>query len=227
MWTSRQCRLNARRLVPRATFVRADMATWDCEPGSSKAIVTLYALIHVPLDDQVACSHEWPDGSVLADSLAIVGYERWTGIEEYMGAPMFSGTTPTLRRTSRRLSERSDARGLNCGSSQKERRTTRSFLPSHFEQRGADYKSMTVSQIPGQRSAVRTLCKRRPVIPKGMHRRIPGPRRVVLVATTTIALVNCRTSPPWQPWDDEGKSRGRACLLRCSASSTGARWSRR
>src|ERR1019366_2670877 len=42
----------ARLLVPQANFVQADMATWDCEPGSYQAIVTLYALIHVPLDDQ-------------------------------------------------------------------------------------------------------------------------------------------------------------------------------
>lgn len=42
----------ARRLVPQATFVQADMVTWDCQPGSCEAIVTLYALIHVPLEDQ-------------------------------------------------------------------------------------------------------------------------------------------------------------------------------
>src|ERR1700722_5769126 len=42
----------ARRLVPQARFVQADMATWECEPGSYQAIVSLYALIHVPLEDQ-------------------------------------------------------------------------------------------------------------------------------------------------------------------------------
>jgi SAM-dependent methyltransferase len=80
----------ARHLVPQATFVQADMATWDCEPGSFQAIVTLYALIHVPLDDQrhlFSRMAQWlcPGGYLLA----IVGYERWTGVEEYMGAPMF------------------------------------------------------------------------------------------------------------------------------------------
>ena len=80
----------ARRLVPQANFVQADMATWDCEPGSYKAIVSLYALIHVPFDDQRLLfprMAEWlcPGGYLLA----IVGYERWTGIEDYMGAPMF------------------------------------------------------------------------------------------------------------------------------------------
>jgi cyclopropane fatty-acyl-phospholipid synthase-like methyltransferase len=80
----------ARRLVPRAAFLHADMATWDCEPGSYDAIVTLYALIHVPLDDQrriFSRMVQWlrPHGYLLA----IVGHERWTGVEDYMGAPMF------------------------------------------------------------------------------------------------------------------------------------------
>jgi cyclopropane fatty-acyl-phospholipid synthase-like methyltransferase len=80
----------ARQLVPVADFQQADMVTWDCEPGSYHAIVTLYALIHVPLDDQrrlFSRMADWlrPGGYLLA----IVGYERWTGIEDYMGAPMF------------------------------------------------------------------------------------------------------------------------------------------
>ena len=86
----------ARLLVPDATFLQADMATWDCEPGSYEAIVTLYALIHVPLDDQrrlFSRMAEWLcRGGYL---LAIVGYERWTGIEDYMGAPMFWDHTDT------------------------------------------------------------------------------------------------------------------------------------
>jgi cyclopropane fatty-acyl-phospholipid synthase-like methyltransferase len=75
----------ARLLVPEATFVKADMATWDFEPDSYDAIVTLYALIHVPLDDQrrlFTRLAQWlrPGGYLLA----IVGYEAWTGIEEYL-----------------------------------------------------------------------------------------------------------------------------------------------
>ena len=86
----------ARQLVPHAKFVQADMATWDCEPGSYQAIVTLYALIHVPLDDQrrlFSRMAKWlrPGGYLLA----IVGFERWTGTEEYMGAPMFWDHTDT------------------------------------------------------------------------------------------------------------------------------------
>ena len=80
----------ARQLVPQANFLQTDMATWDCEPGSYEAIVSLYALIHVPLDDQrrlFSRMAQWlsPGGCLLA----IVGYERWTGVEDYMGAPMF------------------------------------------------------------------------------------------------------------------------------------------
>jgi SAM-dependent methyltransferase/predicted nucleotidyltransferase len=81
----------ARRLVPAATFVCADMATWDAPAASSyDAIVSLYALIHVPLEDQQALfrrMREWlvPGGWLLA----IVGARRWTGVEEYFGAEMF------------------------------------------------------------------------------------------------------------------------------------------
>ncbi|MGP8159392.1 MAG: methyltransferase domain-containing protein [Thermoplasmata archaeon] len=38
----------ARRLVPRARFVRADLAEVDFPPGSFAAVISLYALIHVP-----------------------------------------------------------------------------------------------------------------------------------------------------------------------------------
>jgi 2-polyprenyl-3-methyl-5-hydroxy-6-metoxy-1,4-benzoquinol methylase len=80
----------ARSLVPGATFIQADLATWDTEPASFDAVVCLYTLIHVPLQDQrdlIPRLRRWlnPGGYVLA----IVGHERWTGVEEYMGAPMF------------------------------------------------------------------------------------------------------------------------------------------
>ena len=91
----------ARSLVPEGTFIQADMATWDTAEASFDAIVCLYALIHVPLEDQVLLfprMRRW-----LTDSgyvLAIVGAERWTGVEEYMGAEMFwdhEGTDAYLR----------------------------------------------------------------------------------------------------------------------------------
>ena len=80
----------ARRLVPRATFEQADMVTWEHAPRSFDAVVSFYALIHVPLEDQrdlLSKIRLWlrPRGYLLA----IVGFERWTGIEDYFGAPMF------------------------------------------------------------------------------------------------------------------------------------------
>ncbi len=80
----------ARRLVPGATFEQADMATWEHEPASFDAVVCFYALIHVPLQDQLNLLpkiRRWlrPAGYLLA----LVGAERWTGIEEYLGSAMF------------------------------------------------------------------------------------------------------------------------------------------
>jgi SAM-dependent methyltransferase len=80
----------ARQLVPGANFVHADMTSWDCEPESFDAVVSFYALIHVPLGDQreiLPRIRRWlrPGGYLLA----IVGHQRWTGVEDYLGAPMF------------------------------------------------------------------------------------------------------------------------------------------
>jgi cyclopropane fatty-acyl-phospholipid synthase-like methyltransferase len=80
----------AKSLVPGAAFVQADMAAWDCDPASFEAIVSLYALIHVPLEDQrrlIPRMGRWlvPGGFLLA----IVGHDRFTGTDEYLGAQMF------------------------------------------------------------------------------------------------------------------------------------------
>lgn len=80
----------ARRLVPRATFELADMATWDHAQGTFDAVVSFYALIHLPMEDQrnlLPKIRRWlrPGGYLLA----IVGFERWTGIADYLGTPMF------------------------------------------------------------------------------------------------------------------------------------------
>jgi SAM-dependent methyltransferase len=80
----------ARELVPGATFEQADMVTWEHAPASFDAVVSFYALIHVPLQDQRTLFpkvRRWlrPGGYLLA----IVGFERWTGIEDYFGAAMF------------------------------------------------------------------------------------------------------------------------------------------
>ena len=80
----------ARHLVPDADFICADMATWDAPPNTFDTVVSLYALIHVPLEDQRQLFpriRRWlRDGGYL---LAIVGVGRWTGIEDYFGAEMF------------------------------------------------------------------------------------------------------------------------------------------
>lgn len=80
----------ARYLAPAARLVRADMTALHLRPASLDAVVSFYALIHVPLADQRALFPRirgWlrPGGYLLA----ITGAQRWTGIEPYLGAPMF------------------------------------------------------------------------------------------------------------------------------------------
>jgi cyclopropane fatty-acyl-phospholipid synthase-like methyltransferase len=80
----------ARRLVPEATFVCCDVVDFDLGPVSFDAIISLYTLIHLPLDDQRDLFPRVFDalrpGGLL---LAIVGNHEWTGVEDYLGAPMF------------------------------------------------------------------------------------------------------------------------------------------
>jgi SAM-dependent methyltransferase len=83
----------ARRLVPEASFLQADMNGVRFPAGSFDAVVALYSLIHVPVAEQpglFASMHTWlrPGGRLLA----IVGVESWTGAEDDWlgaGAPMW------------------------------------------------------------------------------------------------------------------------------------------
>ena len=91
----------ARRLVPAARLVQADIAAVHLAPASLDAVVSFYALIHLPLADQKALfprlRHWLTPGGYL---LAIVGAEPWTGTENYLGAPMFwdhAGTADYLQ----------------------------------------------------------------------------------------------------------------------------------
>jgi len=73
----------ARRLVPGATFIRADATEMNFPSGSFDAVVCLYALIHMPLDRQPRLLHDiarWlrPGGWLLA----ITGQDAWTGTED-------------------------------------------------------------------------------------------------------------------------------------------------
>lgn len=94
----------ARRLVPKARFVRADIAEVDFPTASFAAVVALYSLIHVPREQHravIARVARWlvPGGWFLA----IVGEARYEGKENgWLGsdAPMlwshYDG--PTYRR---------------------------------------------------------------------------------------------------------------------------------
>jgi SAM-dependent methyltransferase len=83
----------ARELVPRAEFVRADVTAIDFGPASFDAVVALYVLIHLPLEDQpplLARIASWlrPGGLFLATT----GYRAWTGADENWldgGVPMW------------------------------------------------------------------------------------------------------------------------------------------
>lgn len=84
----------ARKLIPRADFICADMTEVNFPSESFAAIVSFYAVIHVPLDEQPALFaklFDWlqPAGYLLAT----VGNRAWTGTEEnwldVSGATMF------------------------------------------------------------------------------------------------------------------------------------------
>jgi SAM-dependent methyltransferase len=83
----------ASELVPQANFVRADVTAIDFAPASFDAVVALYVLIHLPLEDQppLLCRiASWlrPGGLFLATT----GFQAWTGIDENWlggGTPMW------------------------------------------------------------------------------------------------------------------------------------------
>ncbi|GAC1642892.1 MAG: class I SAM-dependent methyltransferase [Candidatus Dormibacteraceae bacterium] len=79
----------ARALVPRATFVCADMAALAFPDASFDAVVCLYAIIHLPLGEQPRFLRNvarWlRPGGVL---IATVGHGAWTGTErDWLGVP--------------------------------------------------------------------------------------------------------------------------------------------
>ncbi|TME47366.1 MAG: class I SAM-dependent methyltransferase, partial [Chloroflexi bacterium] len=81
----------ARRLVPAAHFQCADMSTLEFPAQSFVAVVSFYAIIHVPLDEQPAIFrniNRWlrPGGYLLATT----GSGAWTGTDDdWHGAPMY------------------------------------------------------------------------------------------------------------------------------------------
>jgi SAM-dependent methyltransferase len=90
----------ARALVPAASLVRADIAELRLRPASADAVVSFYALIHVPLADQQALFRVSAAGCALAatfwpSSVPVGGPGPRT-----TSAPACSGTTLTPARTS-------------------------------------------------------------------------------------------------------------------------------
>jgi SAM-dependent methyltransferase len=72
----------ARRLVPKASFLLADMCSLAFKPASFDAIVALYSIIHVPREEHEALLrrlHEFlrPGGRLLA----VLGAGSWEGRE--------------------------------------------------------------------------------------------------------------------------------------------------
>lgn len=73
----------ARAHVPAATFIQADATTLDLPPGSFDAVLSFYALIHIPVDEQEPLLRriaEWLRTGGLF--VATIGATAWTGSEE-------------------------------------------------------------------------------------------------------------------------------------------------
>ncbi|MFC9861166.1 MULTISPECIES: class I SAM-dependent methyltransferase [unclassified Streptomyces] len=83
----------ARESVPQAEFVRADATAVEFGPASFDAVVSLYALIHIPLQEQLPLLEKiagWlrPGGWFLGTT----GHRAWTGVDEDWlggGTPMW------------------------------------------------------------------------------------------------------------------------------------------
>jgi ubiquinone/menaquinone biosynthesis C-methylase UbiE len=72
----------ARELVPQATFIRADAASLDFPSESFDAVVSFYALIHLPQDEQqelLTKVARWlrPGGWFVCTT----GQDEWTGVD--------------------------------------------------------------------------------------------------------------------------------------------------
>src|SRR5574340_1005392 len=87
--SARQLEL-ARQHVPTAQFLKADMTAVEFAPGSFQAVVSYYAIIHVPREEQsalIARIYSWlrPGCYFLANWAT----EAWEAVDEFDGAPMW------------------------------------------------------------------------------------------------------------------------------------------
>jgi len=70
----------AQKLVPEASFICGDMSTLNFAPEEFNAIVCLYAIIHIPLEEQAELLekiYQWlkPEGFLML----VTGHNEWTG----------------------------------------------------------------------------------------------------------------------------------------------------
>jgi len=83
---------NARKAVPKARFIQADMSRLEFSDSSFDAIVAFYSIIHVPRDRQralFASMFSWlRPGGTLVTTLASSGSETWIG-DDFYGARMY------------------------------------------------------------------------------------------------------------------------------------------
>ncbi len=81
----------AKKLVPRAKFRREDMSRLKFQPSTFDAILSYYAIIHLPLREQrplIKRIYRWLKPGGLFE--ATLGWGRWTGREKnWFGAEMF------------------------------------------------------------------------------------------------------------------------------------------
>ncbi len=81
----------AKKLVPAAHFFQADMTELDFPDGSFDAVVSFFAIIHVPIEEQPALFAKI--GRWLAQDghfLATVGFNEWTGTNpDWHGGEMY------------------------------------------------------------------------------------------------------------------------------------------
>ena len=82
----------ARKLVPGATFLKADMTELDFDPGTFDAVVAFHSIIHVPREEHPALlrkiQHWLGSGGPFLATLTLTDFEGEDGDWEGWGAPM-------------------------------------------------------------------------------------------------------------------------------------------